>query len=196
MNFWDNKYRTSPEWDIGYPQPEFEELMKRSEMKPGRLLDIGCGTGENAIYFAKKGFSVFGIDVVRRAINSAILKANDQNVNVKFLVKNILDKQLKFEMGKFDNIIDSGLFHAMTDQERPIFANQIWNLLRIKGTYFMLCFSDKEPPGDGPRRITKLEIKQTFSPLLKINYIKAASFVAKGNITIFKAYLASISKMK
>jgi 2-polyprenyl-3-methyl-5-hydroxy-6-metoxy-1,4-benzoquinol methylase len=196
MSFWDNKYRTSPEWDIGYPQPEFEELMKKSEMKRGRLLDIGSGTGENAIYFSKKGFSVFGIDIVGKAVNTAKLKAKDQNVNVNFLVRNILDKQLQFEIGEFDNIIDSGLFHVMTDQERPIFANQIWNLLRFGGTYFMLCFSDKEPPGGGPRRITKLEIKQTFSPLLKINYIRSASFAAKGNITRFKAYLASLSKMK
>jgi ubiquinone/menaquinone biosynthesis C-methylase UbiE len=56
----------------------------------------------------------------------------------------------------------------MKDEERPVFARQIHRVLKPGGKYFMLCFSDKEPEGYGPRRISKAEIEHTFTPLFKI----------------------------
>jgi cyclopropane fatty-acyl-phospholipid synthase-like methyltransferase len=63
-----------------------------------------------------------------------------------------------FKEAEFDIIIDSGLFHVMADEERPIFVNQVHRVLKPCGKYFMLCFSDKEPEGYGPRRISKAEM--------------------------------------
>ncbi len=194
MSFWDEKYKGSPAWVIGRPQPVFVEIMIRGEMKPGRLLDVGCGTGDNAIFPAKNGFSVVGIDMVPKAIQLAKTKAEEQKVKADFLVGNALELESNFRKGEFDNVIDSGLFHALEDPERPIFAKQINHVLRDGGQYFMLCFSDKEPPGEGPRRVSKSEIKQTFSPMFKINYIRPTFFAAKNNIRGFRAYVTSATK--
>ena len=87
---------------------------------------------------------------------------------------------------EFDIVIDSGLFHAMTDEERPVFARQIHRVLKPGGKYFMLSFSDKEPEGYGPRRISKAEIKRTFTPLFNIIYIKTRLSIRKSDLVALK----------
>lgn len=125
---------------------------------------------------AANGFDVMGIDPAKTAISDAKAKVIKQNIKVNFLVGNILQLDQFFKEGEFDVVIDSGLFHVMTDEKRPIFARQVYRVLKTEGKYFMLCFSDKEPEGCGPRRISKAEIEGTFKPFFKIIYIKDAAF--------------------
>ena len=99
-----------------------------------------------------------------------------------------------FTEAEFDIVIDSGLFNAMTDKERPIFAWQIHRVLKPGGKYFMLCFSDKEPGDYGPRRISKAEIEHTFTPLFNIIYIKDASFDSGVGPSSIKAHLLLATK--
>ncbi len=82
----------------------------------------------------------------------------------------------------------------MTDEERSVFARQIHRVLKPGGKYFMLCFSDKEPEGYGPRRISKDEIERTFTPLLNIIYIKDSAFDSRVGPISIKAYLMSATK--
>ncbi|MEN6329728.1 MAG: class I SAM-dependent methyltransferase [Methanobacteriaceae archaeon] len=192
---WDEAYKGNPPWDIGQPQSVFLSLVKGGEIKPSRALDIGCGRGENAIMLAKSGCYVTGIDLVQDAISKANAKAKEQGVDVNFVVGDVLQMDQLFTQGEFDVIIDSGLFHAMTDEERPIFARQVHRVLNTGGNYFMLCFSDKEPEGYGPRRVSKIEIIQTFKPFFKINYIKDASFDSRFGSGSRKAYLVSAAKV-
>lgn len=190
--FWDKVYKVTPPWDVDHPQPAFEELVKNREIEPGRALDIGCGRGENAIMLAMNGCDVTGIDLAESAISDAKVKAVKHNVKVNFIVGNVLQIDRLFEEEKFDVIIDSGLFHVMTDEERPIFVKQVYGVLKKGGKYFMLCFSDKEPGKyELPRRLSKTEIESTFSPLFNINYIKEAVFDTLLNPSSRKAYLLS-----
>jgi len=189
--YWGEAYKGTPPWDIGHPQPVFEALIKGGEIKPGRALDIGCGRGENAIMLAMNGCDVTGIDLVDNAISDAKAKAMERHAKVNFVVGNVLRMDLLFMEYEFDVVIDSGLFHAMTDEERPVFARQVHRVLKPGGKYFMLCFSDKEPEGYGPRRISKPEIEQTFTPLFKIIYIKDSAFESRFGAGRREAYLLS-----
>ncbi|WP_410509505.1 class I SAM-dependent methyltransferase [Methanosarcina hadiensis] len=190
--FWDEVYKGKPPWDLDHPQPAFQALIQNGEIKPGRALDIGCGRGENAILLAMSGCEVTGIDLAENAISDAKVKAKERNVKVKFVVEDALQMDWLFEEGEFDIVIDSGLFHVMTDEERPVFAQQVHRVLRKGGKYFMLCFSDKEPGEyDLPRRLSKAEIESTFSPLFEIIYIKDAVFDSLLNPSNRKAYLLS-----
>jgi len=155
---WNEVYKGTPPWDIGHPQPAFEVLVEDGEIKPGRALDIGCGRGDNAIMLAMNGCDVTGIDLVEDAISDAKKKVAERHVKVNFLVGDVLKMDQLFREVEFDIVIDSGLFHAMTDGERPNFARQLHRVLKPGGKYFMLCFSDKEPGDYGPRRISKAEI--------------------------------------
>lgn len=188
---WDEAYMGTPPWDVGHPQPAFEALIKGGEIKLGRALDIGCGRGENAIMLAINGCDVTGIDLAEVAISDAKAKAAERHVKVNFIVGDVLRMDRLFMEAEFDIVIDSGLFHAMTDEERPVFASQVHRVLRPGGKYFMLCFSDKEPEGNGPRRVSKAEIEHTFTPLFNIVYIKDSAFVSKSDSGRREAYLLS-----
>ena len=193
MISWEDAYKTRPPWDIGRPQPAFVELVQARELNEGRVLDVGCGTGENALYLAVRGFSVVGVDLSSRAIDVAKTKGSERKLKVDFRLANALS--LDFKNDYFDSAIDSGLFHTFNDNDRVVFASEIARVLKANGGYFMLCFSDKEPTNwGGPRRVSKEEIEATFSPLFNINYIKDAHFATRIHTQGGRAYLTSATK--
>jgi cyclopropane fatty-acyl-phospholipid synthase-like methyltransferase len=191
MDFFDSAYRGTPPWDIGRPQKEFVELVRRGEIT-GSVLDIGCGTGEHALFFAGEGYEVWGIDSSPLAIEKAREKAATRGLLVQFLVLNARDFSRLNR--KFDTVTDSGLFHTLSDEGRPLFADTLAAILSPAGKYFMLCFSDQEPAGYGPRRITKREIQDSFRDGWSIHYIRAAVFESRTRAEGSRAWLSSISK--
>jgi 2-polyprenyl-3-methyl-5-hydroxy-6-metoxy-1,4-benzoquinol methylase len=191
MDFFDSAYQGRPPWDIGRPQKEFVELVRRGEIT-GSVLDIGCGTGEHALFFAENGYDVWGIDSAPLAIQKAKEKADKRRLQVHFLVLNALEL---VRLGrKFDTVTDSGLFHTLSDEDRPVFVDNLAAILSPAGKYFMLCFSDLEPGGYGPRRITKKEIQDSFRDGWSINYIRPAVFESHTRAEGPRAWLSSISR--
>jgi 2-polyprenyl-3-methyl-5-hydroxy-6-metoxy-1,4-benzoquinol methylase len=187
----DDIYRDGAPWDIGRPQNEFVQLEAAGEII-GSVLDVGCGTGENALFLAAQGHEVWGIDITARAINTAKTKAKERNLHVTFLKQNVLDLHA---LGKtFETVIDSGLFHVLSDEERSEFATSLASVLCRRGTYFMLCFSELQPGSYGPRRVTQAEITNTFGRPWHINYIRPALMESTRSPGSIKAWLASISK--
>jgi 2-polyprenyl-3-methyl-5-hydroxy-6-metoxy-1,4-benzoquinol methylase len=191
MDFFGSAYQGTPPWDIGRPQKEFVDLVRRGEIT-GSVLDIGCGTGEHALFFAGEGHEVWGIDSAPLAIEKARVKAAERGLQVHFRVLNALDLT---KLGrKFDTATDSGLFHTLSDEDRPVFVENLAAVLSPAGEYFMLCFSNLEPAGYGPRRITKKEIQDCFRNSWTINYIRPAVFESRTRTEGPRAWLSSISK--
>lgn len=191
MDFFDSAYRGLPPWDIGRPQKEFVELVRRGEIT-GSVLDIGCGTGEHALFFAEEGYEVWGIDSSPLAVQKAREKAAGRGLPVHFLVLNALD--LSRLDRKFDTATDSGLFHTLSDEDRPLFVDNLAAILPPGGKYFLLCFSDLEPGGYGPRRVTRREIQDSFRDGWSINYIRPAVFESRTRADGPRAWLSSIAK--
>ena len=191
MDFFDSAYRGTPPWDIGRPQKEFTELVRHGEIT-GSVLDIGCGSGDNALFFAQEGFDVWGIDASPLAVQKAQEKGAQRGLSVHFLVLNALE--LTKLNRTFDTATDSGLFHTLSDDDRPLFVKNLAAILSPTGNYFMLCFSDREPAGYGPRRITEREIRETFSDGWSIRYIRPATFESNTRAQGPHAWLSSITK--
>jgi ubiquinone/menaquinone biosynthesis C-methylase UbiE len=172
--FFNESYRGTPPWDVGHPQAEFVGLAEEGKIR-GKVLDVGCGTGENAVLFAGLGLEAWGVDAAPLAIEKAKKKAAQRGSRANFIVGDAL--HLERLKQKFDTITDSGLFHVFEDEERVIFAKSLRSALNKGGTYFMLCFSDKEPAGwGGPRRVSKDEIMSTFREGWKVDWIREARF--------------------
>jgi len=184
-------YDGAAPWDIGRPQKEFVRLAKAGEIV-GSVLDVGCGTGENALFLAAQGHAVWGIDFIQVAIERAQHKATERNLNVTFLSLNALE--LRALERTFDTVIDSGLFHVLNDEERPRFVTSLASVLNRHGTYFMLCFSELEPGSYGPRRVTQREIRNAFDRRWHINYIRPAQMESRRLTNGIHAWLSSISK--
>src|SRR5262245_17755307 len=124
----DKHYAGQAPWDIGKPQKAFIDV---ADQITGSILDAGCGTGENALYFASRGNKVTGIDFIETPIQRAKQKAAERGISATFLVKNALTLQDWTE--RFDTVIDCGLFHCLSDDERKVYVAGLATVLKPGG---------------------------------------------------------------
>jgi len=150
----------TPPWDIGRPQAAFVRLMEAQEIR-GRVLDVGCGTGEHALMAAAHGLEVVGIDAAPTAIGLARQKAERRSLLARFEVWDALDLPALGE--RFDTVLDCGLFHVFDDDSRARFVASVAAAVVRGGRYFLLCFSDKQPGDWGPRRVSREELGDSFA---------------------------------
>jgi ubiquinone/menaquinone biosynthesis C-methylase UbiE len=191
-------YQGQAPWDIGGPQPSIERLEAAGQIH-GSVLDVGCGTGDNALFLASRGHETWGLDFVAAAIERAKAKAAQRGLDVHFLVGNALELD---DLGRrFNTVIDCGLFHTFSDEEQPIFVQGLATVLRHEGWLHILCFSDQEPGTDGPRRVTQQEIRDAFDTGWKVCRIEPTRFetVEHPGLNFSpggpKAWLATVQRM-
>jgi cyclopropane fatty-acyl-phospholipid synthase-like methyltransferase len=158
-------------WDIGKPQPRFTAVADQV-MSP--VLDAGCGTGEHALFLAARGQRVTGIDFVDEAIRRARAKAAQRELEVEFLVKDATALESWGE--RFASVIDSGLFHCFSNDDRRRYVNGLAHVVEPGGRLFLMCFSDQEPGNEGPRRVSRDELYNAFADGWDVESIEPAQF--------------------
>ena len=124
-----------PRWDSGISPPELLAYLERTP--PGRAVDIGCGTGTNAVTMAQRGWQVLGIDFSYLAIKRARQRARHAGVEVVFRRADIA--RLKLD-GPFDLVLDIGCFHSLTESDRERHIAMISDALRPGGTFLLYSF--------------------------------------------------------
>ena len=164
----DVAYTGTPPWEVGRPQPAFVELAEAGELR-GRVLDVGCGTGEHALLASGLGLDATGVDTSPRAIEMARGKAAARGLPARFAVHDALDLASLGE--EFGTVLDSALFHVFGDEDRVRYEASLRQVIPPGGRYFMLCFSERHPGGFGPRRVTQDEIRATFAAGWRIDAI-------------------------
>jgi ubiquinone/menaquinone biosynthesis C-methylase UbiE len=183
----------SPPWDIGRAQPELVSLVEAGRIT-GRVIDLGCGSGENAISFAMAGLEVVGVDGSPEAIRQARDKAVNRGVSIRFDVADVLD--LLGHRESFDTATDSGVFHVFDDEDRPRYAHSVRGVLRPGGHLFLLCFSEREPGDWGPRRVTQRELRETFTDGWQVDSIDRARLDTQiEDAQQVEAWLAAITRL-
>ncbi len=160
MTFFDHAYEGTPTWDVGRPQGAIVRLAEAG-LITGSVLDVGCGTGEHALYLTARGHAVTGVDLAAAAIEKAQAKAVARGLNPVFLVHDALDLG---SLGRvFDCALDVGLFHCLEpDQRRPYVAG-LRAVVRPGATCVVLCWSDRNPFGYGPTRISRRDLRASFA---------------------------------
>jgi len=179
-------------WDVGGPQPVVKTLEQEGRIK-GRVLDVGCGTGDTAIFLAQKGYTVMGIDYLPRAIGLALARAKRAGTQIPFLLFDAM--KLDQLQERFDTIIDLGLFHNLSDKDRMRYKFSLESAMETGGIFHMLCFSDSQPGFIGPRRISREEIYQTFSRGWQVDSIRGSKYKVYYPIGGARSWIASIRKV-
>jgi ubiquinone/menaquinone biosynthesis C-methylase UbiE len=184
-------YATTPPWDIGRPQPAFASLAAERRLA-GRALDVGCGTGEHVLMAAEAGCDAVGIDISSTAIRLAEAKAEERGTPARFIVGDA--RQLESLGEKFDVVLDCGLFHVFDDEDRLPFVDSLARVVRPGGSYFMLCFSEAEPAGWGPRRVTQAEIRAAFARGWRVESIEPTELHVTIRAEPARSWFASITR--
>jgi cyclopropane fatty-acyl-phospholipid synthase-like methyltransferase len=165
-------YVTPPIWDIGRPQAALRTLADNGLVR-GRVLDIGCGTGEHALMAAALGLTTTGVDLATNALTQARAKAQQRNLAVRFHHHDA--KRLPDLSETFDTVLDCGLFHLFTGDDRTALVNSVRSVLTTGGRYFFLGFSDAQPGDWGPHRLTRTEITAAFTTGWRIDAIEPST---------------------
>ncbi len=164
-----------PPWDIDGPQPDFVKLVDDG-LVAGRVLDVGCGTGEHALFFASRGLEVVGVDASAIAVARATGKAAERGLTARFAEADVTDLSRVGEV--FDTITDSGCLHTLSDEAMQAAVESAHALLRPGGTYWLKCFSERAT-GPGPRRLTQARIAALFAGGWEVLSVEATKFLLR-----------------
>lgn len=194
--FFDVFYRVAtPPWVIEQAQPDLVTLEAEGGLRGKSVLDVGCGTGDNAIHLARRGYEVTGIDASRAAIKTAQERAREASVNVAFQV---FDAFSLSGLGRsFETVIDYGLFHQFSGKQLKQYVSSLASALEPESQLIVQCFSDQGEPsrGPGPRLVSQEDLLDAFASGWKIDWIRPAKYYVKSGEP-YPAWLTSITRLE
>jgi len=173
-------------WDTGEPEPLLVEFVTSGSIQPTRTLEIGAGTGRNAIWLAERGFEVLGIDIAPLAVERAIAKLDGRDLRCSFATLDFLAATPANDPGVFGGpfqfVFDRGCFHVFDEpEERARFAAQVAAILVPGGLWLSLIGSTEGPLREaGPPRRSAREVALAIEPALEIVELRAAEFRGHG----------------
>lgn len=176
---WNQHYASGElPWDTGDPDPCLVELVEQGGIAPGRTLEIGCGTGTNAIWLSRRGFDVHGVDVAPLAIAKAEAKRRADRANVRFSVLDFMRDELSD--APYDFVFDRGVLHVFdAAHERAHFAQRVARLLAPRGQWLCLAGSTEGPARDhGPPRRSARDLISAVEPVLELTLLRSSTFDA------------------
>jgi SAM-dependent methyltransferase len=133
------RYFKAP-WESG-PREELVALINSKRITPCRAIDLGCGTGSNAIFLAEHGFDVTGVDFSSTAIEKARNKAKTVGVSVNFEVDDFT--KLRHVTGPFDFLLDYGAFDDLSPKDREKYLQNVLPLTHQGSQFLLWCFEWK-----------------------------------------------------
>src|SRR5262245_31994207 len=176
---WSDRYASGEPlpWDTGTPDPMLVEIIESHAIASGRALEVGCGTGTNAIYLAWHGFEVVGVDIAPLAIENARAKAHGRCrfEAVDFLSEAPPGRPCQVVLAR------GGFLTSREDQPRGGFGQRIAAGLVESGVWLSLIGSTEGPSRDaGPPRRSARDVMNAIEPWLEIVQLRSGEFGVHG----------------
>lgn len=162
---WEQLYQVKfTPWDVKRPDSHLAEIVQTTPVRPCRALELGCGTGTNAIWLARQGFAVTAIDLSETALDQARKKAGAEACT--FMLSDFLDDPLPGT--DFGFVFDLGCLHGFTHPEhRDMLACRVARCLTDDGCWLNISCS-QDGPQFGPNRLSAREITAAVEPYFEI----------------------------
>jgi SAM-dependent methyltransferase len=193
---WNERYKAGNlPWDTNEPDEHLVKLIETKTILPGKALEVGCGTGTNSIWLARRGFSVLGVDIAQAAIDLANKKKNGKSLSCEFVLLDFIHSNSLAQ--SYDLVFDRGCFHSFDEEnDRLLFARHVSQVLKINGIWVSLIGSTEGAPREmGPPRRTASDVIQAIEPNLEILELRSVFFQTNLPLTP-RAWLCIARKRK
>lgn len=168
---WDTVYREgNPPWDTGVPHAELARVLDEYRLKPQTVLEIGCGTGADAVLLARRRFEVTAIDCSPIAIERARLRAEKHDALIRFVLDDIFD--FARTSGQFDLVYDCGVYHCLRQVNLDRYLDVLWRVTRPGSYFFCLAGAPSATVEEGPPQVTEDEIHNELCRLFECVHLR------------------------
>lgn len=181
---WNARYESNAlPWDVGRPDRNLTAMISAHAVRPGRVLELGCGTGSDSLWLAAAGFAVTAVDIAPRAIERARAKAAEARAAVEHRLADVLNDPIPG--APYDLVYDRGCFHTCSDAESRVrFVERVSDWLKPSGHWISLIGNADGPRLEvGPPRWSALEITTVVEPRFEILELRAGFFEADSPVS-------------
>lgn len=178
---WNRRYQEGDTpWDSGLPSRELGRVLADESLRPGRALELGCGTGTNAVFLAQQGFEVTAIDLSELALKQAQQRAERAGRVIRFLQADVCNFPWQGE--PFDFVFDRGCYHCARRIDLPGFLETLRKVTKPGSLYLVLTGNANEQSDEGPPRLHEHEIRAELGELFDVNGIREFRFQDAGGV--------------
>lgn len=169
---WEAAYRKgTPPWDAGKPHAELVRVLEEYHLRPQTVLEIGCGTGADAMVLARRRFELTVVDCSPIAIERARLRAEEADVMLRFVHDDIFD--FAQTSGTFDLVYEAGVYHALRRKWLDRYLDMLWRVTQPGSYYFCLAGAPStENVEEGPPQVTEDEIRNELGRLFEVVHLR------------------------
>jgi SAM-dependent methyltransferase len=176
LSRWNERYeKGDTPWETGHPSSELERVLAENPVRPCRALELGCGTGANAVWLAQQGFDVTALDLSPLAIERARHRAEEAGVSVRFLVADVLNPPAELT-GPFDFFFDRGCYHVVRRVDVGAYLETLRRLTRPGTLGLVLAGNAREPHEPGPPVVSEEQLRAEIGSLFDIVQLREIRF--------------------
>ena len=189
---WDQRYLSGDApWNSGLVSRELIRVLQEESVAPCRAVELGCGTGTNAVHLAQQGFEVLALDCSAVAIERARQRAVEASVSMTLAVSDLcrvpdLRAALGDAAGGYERqcsfLFDRGCYHCARRTNLPGFLETVEWLAAPNARLLMLCGNADESAEHGPPKVTEAEIRTEWDSLFDVNWIRPFRFEDRGGV--------------
>lgn len=178
---WEQRYQDGDTpWDSGLASAELRRVLTERRIPPCRALELGCGTGTNAVFLAEQGFDVTAVDCAGRALDRARSRAAAAGVEVEWIEADV--QHFGAELEPFPFVFDRGCYHCCRRVDLPGWLETLQNVTRPGSLYLTLAGNANEQTEHGPPRVTEAEIRADLGGLFDFEFIREFHFEDAGGV--------------
>jgi len=172
---WDSAYRGggNPGWNLGRAASQLVDSVQKGILQPCRVVELGCGLGNDALFLAEKGFDVTAIDIAPTALQRAQDRAEAAGQKIRWVLADVLRLP---PLGPFDLVYDRGCYHGVRRQNAAAYVRNLLQLTKPGSRVLILAGNANEPRSGGPPRVAEAEIREDFSRDFEIETLRETRF--------------------